>query len=87
MGVPDLAAHFFAGVRQSPATESLRVSIPTLVIWGMQDSSTLPQQLEGLDEYAPDLSVVRINDAGHYPMRSHAGLVNQTIRAFRQRLN
>jgi pimeloyl-ACP methyl ester carboxylesterase len=85
MGVPDLAAHFFIGGGTPPATISLRVSAPTLVIWGMQDSSTLPQQLDGLEDYAPDLSVLPINDAGHYPMRSHAGLVNQAIRAFMQR--
>jgi epoxide hydrolase 4 len=85
MGVPDLAARFFAGVAKPPVTASLRVSVPTLVIWGMRDPSLLPHQLQGLEEYAPDLTVVPIEDAGHYPMRSHPGLSNEAIRGFLQR--
>jgi pimeloyl-ACP methyl ester carboxylesterase len=53
----------------------------------MLDSYILPHQLDGLDAYAPDLTVVRIEDAGHYPMRSHPELVNQAIRAFCRRPN
>jgi pimeloyl-ACP methyl ester carboxylesterase len=86
-GVLDFAAHFFAGVVTPPATTSLRVKVPTLVIWGMRDPYILPQQLDGLDAYASDLTVVRIEDGGHYPMRSHPELVNQAIRAFMQRPN
>jgi pimeloyl-ACP methyl ester carboxylesterase len=84
---PDLAAHFFSGLGTPPAITSLRVKVPALVIWGMRDPYTLPQQLDGLDAYAPDLTVVRIEDGGHYPMRSHPELVNQAIRAFMQRPN
>ena len=84
---PDLAAHFFSGVATPPAATSLRVKVPTLVIWGMLDPYILPHQLDGLDAYAPDLTVVRIEDAGHYPMRSHPELVNQAIRAFCRRPN
>ena len=87
MAAPDLAAHFFSGLGTPPATTSLRVNVPTLVIWGMRDPHILPQQLDGLDAYASDLTVVRIEDAGHYPMRSHPELVNEAIRAFRQRRN
>lgn len=43
-----------------------KVSVPTLVIWGMKDSALLPLQLEGLDELVPDLSIVRLPDAGHF---------------------
>jgi pimeloyl-ACP methyl ester carboxylesterase len=82
MRAPDLAAHFFTGLRNPPAPTSLRVNVPTLVIWGMRDPHLLPQQLDGLDAYAPDLTVVRIEDAGHYPMRSHPQVVNQAIRGF-----
>jgi pimeloyl-ACP methyl ester carboxylesterase len=79
---PDLAAHFFAGVAKSPATTSLQVRVPTLVMWGMRDPSNAPSQLNGLEAYVPHMRVVRIEDAGHYPMRSHPTLVNQTIREF-----
>ena len=42
-----------------------KVSVPTLVIWGMRDAALLPLQLEGLDEMVEDLRVVRLPDAGH----------------------
>jgi pimeloyl-ACP methyl ester carboxylesterase len=85
LGLPDLPSRFFADVAKPPATTSLRVSVPTLVIWGMRDPSLLPHQLQGLGEYAPDLTVVRIEDASHYPMRSHPALSNEAIRVFLQR--
>ena len=43
-----------------------KVSVPTLVIWGMRDAALLPLQLEGLDEMVEDLRVVRLPDAGHF---------------------
>ena len=58
------AADFFSGLGTPPATTSLWVMVPTL-IWGMRDPYILPQQLDGLDAYAPDLTVVRIEDGGH----------------------
>lgn len=82
MPVPDLAAHFFVDAAKPPETTSLRVATPTLVIWGMRDDVMLPGQLDGLEVYVPDLTVMRVADAGHYPMRSHPELVNQTIRHF-----
>jgi pimeloyl-ACP methyl ester carboxylesterase len=43
-----------------------KVDVPTLVIWGMEDSALLPLQLDGLDTLVEDLTVVRIPDAGHF---------------------
>jgi epoxide hydrolase 4 len=63
--MPDLAARFFAGVAEPPVTTSLRVDVPTLVLWGMQDTALLPGQLEHLDDYAPQAVIVRIEDASH----------------------
>ncbi|MGH6709360.1 MAG: alpha/beta fold hydrolase [Bradyrhizobium sp.] len=82
---PDLAARFFADVAEAPATRSLRVDVPTLVLWGMQDPACLPGQLDGLHDHAPNATVVRIADAGHLPMQSHPALVNRAIRDFLRR--
>ena len=41
------------------------VTVPTLVIWGMDDKALLPVQLDGLDALVPDLTVRRI-DGGHF---------------------
>jgi pimeloyl-ACP methyl ester carboxylesterase len=43
-----------------------RLTMPVLVIWGMKDSALLPCQIDGLDEYIADLTLVRIADAGHF---------------------
>jgi pimeloyl-ACP methyl ester carboxylesterase len=83
--MPDLAARFFADVAEPPAVTSLRVNVPTLVLWGMQDPVCLPGQLDNLQDYAPDAIVIRIGDAGHRPMQSHPVLVNRAIRDFLQR--
>lgn len=40
--------------------------MPVLVIWGMKDVALLPSQLDGLDQVVPDLTVVRVEDAGHF---------------------
>jgi pimeloyl-ACP methyl ester carboxylesterase len=85
MDMPDLAARFFADVKEPPATRSLRVDVPTLVIWGMQDPACLPGQLDGLHDYASNAVVVRIEDGGHLPMQSHPVLVNRAIRDFLER--
>jgi epoxide hydrolase 4 len=81
-GMPDLAVRFFASVAEPPATTSLKLSVPTLVIWGMNDPYTLPGQLDGLEEFVSNITVLRIEDAGHLPMQSHPDLVNRAIRDF-----
>jgi pimeloyl-ACP methyl ester carboxylesterase len=43
-----------------------KVQIPTLVIWGMQDTTLLPLQLEGLDQLVEQLTVTRLADVGHF---------------------
>src|SRR5262245_51819492 len=85
MPVPDLAAHYLTGVVKPPESTSLRVGVPTLVIWGMRDDGMLPGLLDGLEAYVADLTVRRIPDAGHVPMSSHPDLVNQAIRDFLRR--
>jgi pimeloyl-ACP methyl ester carboxylesterase len=87
MEMPDLSARFFTGTIRPPATTSLRLRVPTLVVWGMGDSTILSGSLRGLEEYVEDLTVVRFDDAGHYPMRSHPGPVNQVIRNILRRSN
>ena len=43
-----------------------KVSVPTLVIWGLKDKALLPVQLEGLDDLVDDLRIVTVTDAGHF---------------------
>jgi pimeloyl-ACP methyl ester carboxylesterase len=43
-----------------------RLTMPVLVIWGMLDEALLPCQLGGLEDHIADLTVVRIEEAGHF---------------------
>jgi pimeloyl-ACP methyl ester carboxylesterase len=42
------------------------VTQPTLVIWGMADKALLPIQFAGLDALVPDLTIERVEGAGHF---------------------
>jgi pimeloyl-ACP methyl ester carboxylesterase len=42
------------------------VAAPTLVIWGLQDHALVHQNLDGLNDFVTDLTVVKVADAGHF---------------------
>jgi pimeloyl-ACP methyl ester carboxylesterase len=58
------------------------VAVPTLVIWGEMDRYLLTGNLEGLEEYVPNLTVKRIPDGSHWVIHEKPGLVNSYIREF-----
>ncbi len=43
-----------------------KLSMPVLIVWGLEDKALLPCQLEGLDPLIEDLTIVRIEGAGHF---------------------
>jgi pimeloyl-ACP methyl ester carboxylesterase len=43
-----------------------KLTIPTLVIWAMDDLALPAENLEGLDEVVEDLTVARVHDCGHF---------------------
>lgn len=67
-----------------PTTDGrdLRVFVPTLVIWGLQDKALLPGLLSGLEEFVADLDILRIAEAGHFIPQERPDLVNAKIREF-----
>ena len=62
-----------------------RVRVPTLVVWGMRDKALLPIQLDGLDEMVEDLTIVRVEEAGHFVPWERPEPVIAAIRAFLDR--
>jgi epoxide hydrolase 4 len=62
--------------------EMLTVNLPTLVLWGMQDAALLPELLDGLEEYVPDLRIERVEDASHWIVHEQPGLVAEKLEAF-----
>lgn len=59
-----------------------KLTIPTLVIWGMRDSALLPAQLDGLDELVENLTVVRLPNAGHFAPWEAADEVASALEPF-----
>jgi pimeloyl-ACP methyl ester carboxylesterase len=56
------------------------VTQPTLVIWGMGDKALLPVQLDSLPALVPDLTLVKIGDAGHFVPWEKPDAVNAAMR-------
>lgn len=61
---------------------SFIVKVPTLVIWGERDHALLTGNLDGLDEFVPDLTVKRVPDGTHWVIREKPSLVNSYLREF-----
>jgi pimeloyl-ACP methyl ester carboxylesterase len=59
-----------------------KMTVPTLVVWGMRDTALLPLQLDGLDELVDDLRIVRIPDAGHFVPWEAPGPVASALAPF-----
>src|ERR1051326_1981781 len=60
----------------------LTVKVPTLVIWGEKDTALLPVNLEGMDQFVPDLRIKRIPDGSHWVIHEKPAEVNGYIRDF-----
>ena len=58
------------------------VKTPTLVIWGEKDQALLTGNLQGLEQFIPDLTVKRIPDGSHWVIHEKLALINVYIRAF-----
>lgn len=59
-----------------------RVGVPTLVIWGMKDDALLPQNLDGLERYVPDLTIERIPEGTHWVVHEFPDRIVTLIRGF-----
>lgn len=64
--------------------DSVAVAVPTLVFWGMKDRYLLPQNLDGLEDFVPDLTVHRIADATHWVFHEYPEETARAMRSFLQ---
>ena len=72
-----------AGVDASKlSAEKFTIRVPTLVIWGMDDTALRPGLLDGLDRFVPDLTIERIEGASHWVAHESPDRVNALIRNF-----
>ena len=59
-----------------------RLTIPTLVIWAMDDLALPAENLAGLDEVVEDLTVVEVHGCGHFVPWEAPEKVNAAMDAF-----
>lgn len=56
-----------------------KLTMPVLVIWGMRDEALHPCQLDGLGDHIDDLTVERIDGAGHFVPWEAPEVVSQAM--------
>ncbi|WP_375289710.1 alpha/beta fold hydrolase [Qipengyuania sp.] len=59
-----------------------KLTIPTLVIWAMDDMALPPENIEGLDQVIEDYSLEKVQDCGHFVPWEAPEKVNAAIDAF-----
>ena len=69
-------------VPQGGGMQIPKLTIPTLVIWAMDDLALPPANIEGLDEYVTDLSLEKVAGCGHFVPWEAPGAVNSAMDAF-----
>ena len=65
-----------------PGALSWKVQIPTLVLWGMKDQYLLPGNLNGVEDFVPNIRLERIPDASHWVVHEKPDVVNGFIHDF-----
>jgi len=79
--VPEMDAPFAIPEGWSPPALP-KLTIPTLVIWGLDDLALPPENLEGLEEIIDPLTIVRVPDCGHFVPWEAPEAVNAAMEAF-----
>ena len=84
MDVPPMDAPFALpeGFTQPPMPP---LTIPTLVIWALDDFALPPVNLEGLEDVVTDLTVVKVPGSGHFVQWEAPDAVNAALDAFLSR--
>ena len=80
MDIPPLDAPF-----EVPAGAALAIpplTIPTLVVWAMDDMALPPINIDQLDQYISDLTIERVPDCGHFVPWEAPAAVNAAMDAF-----
>jgi hypothetical protein len=61
---------------------NIRISCPILILWGEQDQAFIKENLDGIEEYVPDVKVKRFHKASHWLQHELPNEVNQEIHNF-----
>lgn len=84
MEVLDLAAPYELPAGWTPIPLP-KLTIPTLVIWALDDIALPPANLDGLEDYVTDLTIERVPGSGHFVQWEAPEQVNAALDAFLSR--
>ncbi len=65
---------------------TMSVTVPHLVIWGMEDEALRPSCLDGLERFAEDLRIEKVEHSGHWILHEQPEAVAAIIRSFSETL-
>ena len=77
-----IASNDKAALPAPPPVKRMEINVPTMVIWGMQDTVLLPSLLSDLGTVVPKLTIRRLADAGHGLLHEAPTQVTALIRDF-----
>lgn len=60
----------------------LMITLPTLMIWGMDDTALPPSLMDGLEDYVPDLTLQKVAGATHWIVHEQPDLVIAILSEF-----
>lgn len=60
----------------------LTITIPTLVVWGMDDTALPPVLIDGLENYVPHLTLHKVADATHWIIHEQPDLIQKRLSDF-----
>ena len=81
MVVPTMEEPFEVPADYSPP-QLPKLTIPTLVIWALDDTALPPENINGLDEIIDPLTIVRVPDCGHFVPWEAPDKVNAAMEEF-----
>jgi pimeloyl-ACP methyl ester carboxylesterase len=61
---------------------NIRITCPTLILWGEQDQAFVKETVDGVEEYVPDVRIKRFPDASHWLQHELPNEVNAEIEYF-----
>ncbi len=64
------------------ATEIIKIEVPTLLIWGLNDTITPPMVAHELDRLIPNTKLRFIDKCCHAPMMEHPDKFNTLLEEF-----
>lgn len=68
--------------RHNMASEITNITVPTLLVWGLNDTITPPMVAHEFNRLIPNSTLKFIDKCSHAPMMEHPGKFNELLEAF-----